>query len=227
MTPMTQTGRLGRSSAETPGKIPIRFGRATNYHSHSGGFQEPVSNVPSPVRRSGSTSFRRTPEPANPSFRRRPEPRGEGGAPSVAHEVEPPTLHNRRPLQKPQPATPIIPDPDRGSRRKPDPPIRSSGEGRNLGVWATTPVVQGSARPCSRQNLATQPSKISSWAPQCHCYENELQWPNSFSPALSRKPGPGPWTPACAGATVERRPHFHRLARPSQGHSDSERSRGI
>ena len=43
---------------------------------------------------------------------------------------------------------------------------------------------------------------------KCHGYENELQWPNSFSPALSRKPGPGPWTPACAGATVERRPHF-------------------
>ena len=61
----------------------------------------------------------------------------------------------------------------------------------------------------------------------CHCYENELPWPNSFRPALSRKPGPGPWTPACAGATVERRPHFHRLARPSQGHSDSERSRRI
>ena len=62
---------------------------------------------------------------------------------------------------------------------------------------------------------------------QCHCYENELQWPNSFSPALNRKPGPGPWTPACAGATVERRPHFHRLARSSQGHSDSECGRRI
>ena len=165
---MTQTGRLVRSSAETPRKIPVRFGRATHYHSRSGGFQEPVSNVPSPVRRSGSTSFRRTPEPANPSFRRRPEPRGVGGTPSVAHEVEPSTLDNRRPMQKPQPATPVIPNPDRGSRRKPDPPIRRSGEGRNLGVWATTPVVQGSAGPCSRQNLATQPSKISSWAPQCH-----------------------------------------------------------
>ena len=165
---MTQTGRLVRSSAETPRKIPVRFGRATHYDSRSGGFQEPVSNVPSPVRRSGSTSFRRTPEPANPSFRRRPEPRGVGGTPSVAHEVEPSTLDNRRPMQKPQPATPVIPDPDRGSRRKPDPPIRRSGEGRNLGVWATTPVVQGSAGPCSRQNLATQPSKISSWAPQCH-----------------------------------------------------------
>ena len=64
-------------------------------------------------------------------------------------------------------------------------------------------------------------------AVDCHCYENELQWPNSFSPALSRKPGPGPWTPACAGATVERRPHFHYLARPSQGYSDSESSRRI
>ena len=42
----------------------------------------------------------------------------------------------------------------------------------------------------------------------CHCYENELQWPNSFSPALSRKPGPGPWTPACAGATVESGGHI-------------------
>ena len=41
--------------------------------------------------------------------------------------------------------------------------------------------------------------------------------------ALSRKPLPYPWTPASAGATVELLSSFHQFARPSQGHSDSER----
>ena len=77
----------------------------------------------------------------------------------------------------------------------------------------------GQVHAIARPKMSFQQYQILSRAPQCHCYENELQWPNSFSPALSRKPGRGPWTPACAGATVERRPHFHRLARPSQGHS--------
>ena len=75
-----------------------------------------------------------------------------------------------------------------------------------------------------RPKMSFQQHQILSRAPQCHFYENELQWPNSFSPALSRKPGPGPWTPAFAGATVESRSSFYSLMRHSQGYSHSDES---
>ena len=49
-----------------------------------------------------------------PSFRRRPESGGAGGLPSVPHEVEPATSHNRHPRQKPEPTKPSF-------RRRPEP----------------------------------------------------------------------------------------------------------
>ena len=82
----------------------------------------------------------------------------------------------------------------------------------------------GQVHAIARPKMSFQQHQILSRGPQCHCYENELQWPKSFSPALSRKPGPGPWTPAFAGATVERRSSFCSLMRHSQGYSHSEES---
>ena len=41
---------------------------------------------------------------------------------------------------------------------------------------------------------------------------------------LRQYPGPSPWTPASAGATVERRSSFYSLMRHSQGYSHSDES---
>ena len=66
--------------------------------------------------------------------------------------------------------------------------------------------------------------------PQCHCYENSPGSPHIVLPAKAGIHGAGGRGRVRLTCTTPNRPatpHFHHLVRPSQGHSDSERSRGI